>query len=105
MMMENKRCGELMIENHRMDKLLKEVLMVDELSIVETDKVQRIENEEKRWQVRGGGLGPIKMVTPWWHKRGVSQTWYCSSQYEVASDDLRDALSVIFGLSELKVSS
>ncbi|GJS15746.1 hypothetical protein Tco_0410218 [Tanacetum coccineum] len=39
MMMENKRCGELMIENHWMDKLLKEVLMIDELSIVETDKV------------------------------------------------------------------
>ncbi|GJX95301.1 hypothetical protein Tco_0351099 [Tanacetum coccineum] len=47
MMMENKRCGELMIENHGMDKLLKEVLMVDELSIVETDKVKRIENEAK----------------------------------------------------------
>ncbi|GJS17339.1 hypothetical protein Tco_0411811 [Tanacetum coccineum] len=28
-----------MIENHWMDKLLKEVLMIDELSIVETDKV------------------------------------------------------------------
>ncbi|GKD56472.1 hypothetical protein Tco_1289859, partial [Tanacetum coccineum] len=39
MMMENKRCGELMIENHWMDKLLKEVLMIDELSMVETDKV------------------------------------------------------------------
>ncbi|GJV51124.1 hypothetical protein Tco_1446865 [Tanacetum coccineum] len=39
MMMENKCCGELMIENHWMDKLLKEVLMIDELSIVETDKV------------------------------------------------------------------
>ncbi|GJV67545.1 hypothetical protein Tco_1483054 [Tanacetum coccineum] len=39
MMMENNRCGELMIENHWMDKLLKEVLMIDELSIVETDKV------------------------------------------------------------------
>ncbi|GJQ89710.1 hypothetical protein Tco_0000849 [Tanacetum coccineum] len=39
MMMENKRCGELMIENHWMDKLLKEVLMIDKLSIVETDKV------------------------------------------------------------------
>ncbi|GKA67791.1 hypothetical protein Tco_0767708 [Tanacetum coccineum] len=39
MMMENKRCGELMIENHWMGKLLKEVLMIDELSIVETDKV------------------------------------------------------------------
>ncbi|GKB65453.1 hypothetical protein Tco_0921639 [Tanacetum coccineum] len=36
-----------MIENHRMDKLLKEVLMVDELSIVETDKVKRIENKAK----------------------------------------------------------
>ncbi|GKF60334.1 hypothetical protein Tco_0177120, partial [Tanacetum coccineum] len=39
MMMENKCCGELMIENHWMDKLLKEVLMIDELSIVDTDKV------------------------------------------------------------------
>ncbi|GKC42775.1 putative reverse transcriptase domain-containing protein, partial [Tanacetum coccineum] len=39
MMMENKRYGELMIENHWMGKLLKEVLMIDELSIVETDKV------------------------------------------------------------------
>ncbi|GJW43282.1 hypothetical protein Tco_0072081 [Tanacetum coccineum] len=39
MMMENKCCGELMIENHWMDKLLKEVLMIDELSIVETDRV------------------------------------------------------------------
>ncbi|GKA32843.1 putative ribonuclease H-like domain-containing protein, partial [Tanacetum coccineum] len=39
MMMENKCCGELMIENHWMGKLLKEVLMIDELSIVETDKV------------------------------------------------------------------
>ncbi|GKA71579.1 hypothetical protein Tco_0777718 [Tanacetum coccineum] len=39
MMMENKRCGELMIENHWMDKLLKEVLMINEVSIVETDKV------------------------------------------------------------------
>ncbi|GKA39910.1 hypothetical protein Tco_0732503 [Tanacetum coccineum] len=39
MMMENKCCGELMIENHWMDKLLKEVLMIDELSIVKTDKV------------------------------------------------------------------
>ncbi|GKE84251.1 hypothetical protein Tco_1557993, partial [Tanacetum coccineum] len=39
MMMENKRCGELMIKNHWMGKLLKEVLMIDELSIVETDKV------------------------------------------------------------------
>ncbi|GJY23079.1 hypothetical protein Tco_0396737 [Tanacetum coccineum] len=29
----------MMIENHWMDKLLKEVLMIDELSIVETDKV------------------------------------------------------------------
>ncbi|GKA83029.1 hypothetical protein Tco_0789777 [Tanacetum coccineum] len=38
-MMENKRCGELMIDNHWMDKLLKEVLMMDCLSIVETDKV------------------------------------------------------------------
>ncbi|GKE94125.1 hypothetical protein Tco_1578980, partial [Tanacetum coccineum] len=39
MMMENKHCGELMIENHWMGKLLKEVFMIDELSIVETDKV------------------------------------------------------------------
>ncbi|GJX44650.1 hypothetical protein Tco_0261326 [Tanacetum coccineum] len=39
MMMENKRCGELMIESHWMDKILKEVLMIDELSIVGTDKV------------------------------------------------------------------
>ncbi|GKG32508.1 hypothetical protein Tco_0430018, partial [Tanacetum coccineum] len=28
-----------MIENRWMDKLLKEVMMIDELSIVETDKV------------------------------------------------------------------
>ncbi|GKF64424.1 hypothetical protein Tco_0187872 [Tanacetum coccineum] len=33
MKMENKRCSEMM------DKLLKEVLMIDYLSIVETDKV------------------------------------------------------------------
>ncbi|GJY19218.1 hypothetical protein Tco_0390709 [Tanacetum coccineum] len=39
MMVENKRCDELMIDNHWMDKLLKEVLMIDYLSIVETDKV------------------------------------------------------------------
>ncbi|GKF83310.1 hypothetical protein Tco_0244966, partial [Tanacetum coccineum] len=39
MMMENKRCGELMTDIHWMDKRLKEVLMIDELSIVETDKV------------------------------------------------------------------
>ncbi|GKC08538.1 hypothetical protein Tco_1000148 [Tanacetum coccineum] len=39
MMMENKHCGELMIDNHWMDKRLKEVLMIDKLSIVETDKV------------------------------------------------------------------
>nr|GEX95111.1 hypothetical protein [Tanacetum cinerariifolium] len=39
MMVENKRCGELMIDNHLMDELLKEVLMIDCLSIVETDKV------------------------------------------------------------------
>ncbi|GJZ90651.1 hypothetical protein Tco_0662578, partial [Tanacetum coccineum] len=42
MMMENKYYGELMIENHWMDKLLKKVLMIDELSIVETDKVNHI---------------------------------------------------------------
>ncbi|GKE51997.1 hypothetical protein Tco_1487153, partial [Tanacetum coccineum] len=39
MMMENKHYGELMIDNHWMDERLKEVLMIDELSIVETDKV------------------------------------------------------------------
>ncbi|GJZ80460.1 hypothetical protein Tco_0645454 [Tanacetum coccineum] len=39
LMMENKHCGELMIDNHWMDEKLKEVLMIDELSIVETDKV------------------------------------------------------------------
>ncbi|GKC22670.1 hypothetical protein Tco_1024820 [Tanacetum coccineum] len=39
MVVENKRCGEMMIDNHWMGKLLKEVLMVDWLSIVETDKV------------------------------------------------------------------
>ncbi|GKC72785.1 hypothetical protein Tco_1118668 [Tanacetum coccineum] len=39
-MMANKRCCELMmIDNHWMDKWLKEVLMIDCLSIVETDKV------------------------------------------------------------------
>ncbi|GJV19467.1 retrovirus-related pol polyprotein from transposon TNT 1-94 [Tanacetum coccineum] len=37
-MMENKRHDELMIDNHWMVNLLKEVLMIDELSIVETDK-------------------------------------------------------------------
>ncbi|GJU90973.1 hypothetical protein Tco_1303396 [Tanacetum coccineum] len=42
MMMENKRCSELMIGNHWMGKLLKEVLITDELSIVETDKVNHI---------------------------------------------------------------
>ncbi|GJX72768.1 hypothetical protein Tco_0309939 [Tanacetum coccineum] len=42
MMMENKRCGEWMIDNRWMDKRLKEVLMIDELSIVETDKVNHI---------------------------------------------------------------
>nr|GEY48795.1 hypothetical protein [Tanacetum cinerariifolium] len=39
---ENKRCGELMIDNHWMDKLLKKVLMTDWLGIVETDKVNHI---------------------------------------------------------------
>ncbi|GJR18008.1 retrovirus-related pol polyprotein from transposon TNT 1-94 [Tanacetum coccineum] len=39
MMMENKHYGELMIDNHWMDERLKVVLMIDELSIVETDKV------------------------------------------------------------------
>ncbi|GJS90466.1 hypothetical protein Tco_0773102 [Tanacetum coccineum] len=39
MMVENKRCDELMIDNHWMDKLLKKVLMINYLSIVETDKV------------------------------------------------------------------
>ncbi|GJR05544.1 hypothetical protein Tco_1155134 [Tanacetum coccineum] len=33
MMMENKRYGELKIENHWMDKLLKEAVKIDELSI------------------------------------------------------------------------
>ncbi|GJT00052.1 hypothetical protein Tco_0821221 [Tanacetum coccineum] len=42
MMMENKCCGELMIDSHWMDKWLKEVLMTDYLSIVETDKVIHI---------------------------------------------------------------
>ncbi|GKC01727.1 hypothetical protein Tco_0987863 [Tanacetum coccineum] len=41
MMVENKRCDELMIDNHWMDKGLKEVLMIDFFSIVETDKVIR----------------------------------------------------------------
>nr|GEX83009.1 hypothetical protein [Tanacetum cinerariifolium] len=36
---ENKRCSELMTDNHWMDKWLKEVLMIDWLSIVETDKM------------------------------------------------------------------
>ncbi|GJR16341.1 hypothetical protein Tco_0798993 [Tanacetum coccineum] len=36
--MENKRCGKLMIDNHWMDKWLKEVLMIDWLSTIETDK-------------------------------------------------------------------
>ncbi|GJS19422.1 hypothetical protein Tco_0448054 [Tanacetum coccineum] len=39
MMVENKRCDELMIDNNWMDKLLKKVLMINYLSIVETDKV------------------------------------------------------------------
>ncbi|GJU79533.1 hypothetical protein Tco_1281898 [Tanacetum coccineum] len=39
MMVENKCCGEMMIDNHWMDKLLKEVLKIDCLCIVETDKV------------------------------------------------------------------
>nr|GEX40844.1 hypothetical protein [Tanacetum cinerariifolium] len=39
MMMENKRCGELMIDSHWMDYRLKEVLMIDCFSIVETNKV------------------------------------------------------------------
>ncbi|GKG26681.1 hypothetical protein Tco_0402384, partial [Tanacetum coccineum] len=39
MVVENKRYGELIIDNHWMDKCLKEVLMVDWLSIVQTDKV------------------------------------------------------------------
>ncbi|GKD31345.1 hypothetical protein Tco_1242123 [Tanacetum coccineum] len=39
MMMENKCYSELMTDNHWMDKCLKEVLMIDELSIVKTDKV------------------------------------------------------------------
>ncbi|GJX26648.1 hypothetical protein Tco_0232944 [Tanacetum coccineum] len=39
MMVENRRCGELMIDIHWRDKLLKELLMIDCLSIDETDKV------------------------------------------------------------------
>ncbi|GJX49595.1 hypothetical protein Tco_0276440 [Tanacetum coccineum] len=39
MMVENKCYDELMINNHWMDKWLKEVLMIDYLSIVKTDKV------------------------------------------------------------------
>ncbi|GKG52766.1 hypothetical protein Tco_0549878, partial [Tanacetum coccineum] len=39
MMMENKHYGELMIDNHWMVKWLKEVLMIDKLSIVKTNKV------------------------------------------------------------------
>ncbi|GJX42044.1 hypothetical protein Tco_0257034 [Tanacetum coccineum] len=39
MMVENKCYDELMIDNHWMDKRLKEVLMIDYFSIVETDKV------------------------------------------------------------------
>ncbi|GKD87576.1 hypothetical protein Tco_1358730 [Tanacetum coccineum] len=42
MMMENKRYGELMIDNHGMDKCSKEMLMIDCLSIVDTDKVIHI---------------------------------------------------------------
>ncbi|GKB66985.1 hypothetical protein Tco_0928397 [Tanacetum coccineum] len=41
-MVENKRYGKLMIDNHWMDKWLKEVLMIDCLSIVETDKVNHV---------------------------------------------------------------
>nr|GEV87490.1 hypothetical protein [Tanacetum cinerariifolium] len=39
---ENKCCSELMIDSHWMDKRLKEVLMIDWLGIVETDKVNPI---------------------------------------------------------------
>nr|GEZ75880.1 hypothetical protein [Tanacetum cinerariifolium] len=39
MIMENKHYGELIIDNHWMDKLLKEVLIMDWSSIVKTDKV------------------------------------------------------------------
>ncbi|GJQ99746.1 hypothetical protein Tco_0522731 [Tanacetum coccineum] len=39
MMVENKHCDELMIDNHWVDKFLKKVLMIDYLSIVESDKV------------------------------------------------------------------
>ncbi|GKA68415.1 hypothetical protein Tco_0768332 [Tanacetum coccineum] len=46
MMVKYKRCGELMIENHCMDKRLKEVLMIDCLRIVETHKViQTVETD------------------------------------------------------------
>nr|GEZ71060.1 hypothetical protein [Tanacetum cinerariifolium] len=39
MMVENKPCGELVIDNHWIDKGLKEVLMIDCLSISETYRV------------------------------------------------------------------
>nr|GFA06092.1 hypothetical protein [Tanacetum cinerariifolium] len=42
MMMESKHYGELMIESHWVDKLLKEVLMIYYVSIVETNKVIHI---------------------------------------------------------------
>ncbi|GJU94489.1 hypothetical protein Tco_1319245 [Tanacetum coccineum] len=52
MMLENKRYGELMIDNHWMDKSLKEVLMIDELSIIETNKVNHIvETDMKKFVV------------------------------------------------------
>nr|GEW13173.1 hypothetical protein [Tanacetum cinerariifolium] len=42
MVVVSKQCGELMIDNHWLDKWLKEVLMIDYLSIVETEKVIHI---------------------------------------------------------------
>ncbi|GKE66169.1 hypothetical protein Tco_1520330 [Tanacetum coccineum] len=51
MMMKNKRCGELMIDTHWMDKRLKEVLMIDELSIIETDRVTHTVETDKVKQI------------------------------------------------------
>ncbi|GJW15746.1 hypothetical protein Tco_0019879 [Tanacetum coccineum] len=51
MMIENKRCGELIVDTNWMDKRLKEVLMIDELSIVETDKVIHTVETDKVKQI------------------------------------------------------
>ncbi|GJS87437.1 hypothetical protein Tco_0770073 [Tanacetum coccineum] len=81
MMMENKRCGELMIKSYWMDKLLKEVLMVDELSIVETDKVNRADGEDNMKMPRG----TTQVVTSGAFNNCVSDC--TGGRYEVAALD------------------